>query len=80
MTTIEQMANHLELLTEFSLYEEIGVREAARILGISEETLRQRCRRGEAPFIPDGGPQWRFIKRDIVFRRHRSIWGKLKSL
>lgn len=54
-------------LTEMVLNETVGVREAAKILGIGEREVRKRCNNGRLSPIPGTRP-YRFFKSEIMKR------------
>lgn len=67
-------------LIDLELYREVGTVEASEILGVSEETIRHRCRNYELPFLAERGRPYRFLKRDLLsWKRSATIRKEEKS-
>lgn len=52
----------------FSGDDEISMKEACAILGVSESTLRRRVREGKIKFRKPNGKDFRFKRKDILKR------------
>jgi len=72
------MRREMRDLTEAAFYQEIDVREVARLRQCSEESVRVACRDGLLPFIPGSKP-YRFIKADIILHRDRCSLRRLEA-
>lgn len=53
----------------FSGDDEIDLKEACELLGVSESTLRRRIREGSIKFRKPNGKDYRFRRKDILRKR-----------
>jgi len=77
--TLNNMQRDLSVIAESAFYKEVGISEAAALLGKSERTIRNKTQRGEIPAIPNSKP-FRYVWRDLVLRRKESSWNDIAAL